>query len=339
MAPRPRAAGSVPGASASSRSWSIVLPSSSLRSGARRWTGIALSIARLSVGSAPRSSAVAGAKSWPKPSRLARNGRCARKDSTATSIVPGLLEIVSLSAPSSRPSASNVSAIEVNSSAPCLETGDTTRAVSASSVMKVSRSVSGSERLVITGCRCSSRSGSSSIVRPSETPRPANASPNPRRFSWLASRVGSSNIFRTSSMSVDALAWPAGTVSPFSNALSLRPSWSSRYFRPSAERGRMRNVESSGTSPIRLSSLSISSASTLPSRVSTGFMSSTTPMREPPERISLPGTRLAPFGHADLQLRRGDERQPLVGVVGQEDRDDHDQHGHAADEDGVGRHS
>ncbi len=50
--------GSVPGAEASSRSWSSVLPSSSLSCGARRLTGIATSIARLSVGSAPRSSAV-----------------------------------------------------------------------------------------------------------------------------------------------------------------------------------------------------------------------------------------------------------------------------------------
>jgi hypothetical protein len=86
----------------------------------------------------------------------------------ATSIVGGESEIVCLSAPSSRPIASKVSAIEVNSAACCWDTGATIRAASASSSKKRGSSVSGSARLLITGCRCSSSAGSSSIVRPSD---------------------------------------------------------------------------------------------------------------------------------------------------------------------------
>ena len=47
---------------------------------------------------------------------------------------------------------------------------------------------------------------------------------------------------------------------------SSGPRCSSRYLRPSAERGRMRQRESSGTLPIVLSSLSLSSAPTWPAR-------------------------------------------------------------------------
>ncbi len=115
-------------------------------------------------------------------------------------------------------------------------------------------------------------------------------------------------------MSVDALPWSAGTVSPLANALSLEPSWRSRYFRPSAERGRMRNVESRGMSPMRLSSLRASSATTLPSGWRTGRASSITPTRLPPERISLPGTRLAPLGTRTFSCVVGTNGRPWLAL-------------------------
>ena len=43
-------------------------------------------------------------------------------------------------------------------------------------------------------------------------------------------------------------------------------------------------------------------------------------------------------GEAHLQRRGGHERQPVVRVVGEEDRDDHHEHGHRAHEHGVGEH-
>ena len=43
-------------------------------------------------------------------------------------------------------------------------------------------------------------------------------------------------------------------------------------------------------------------------------------------------------GEADLQRGRRHERQAVVGVVGEEDRDDHHEHGHRAHEHRVGEH-
>ena len=110
------------------------------------------------------------------------------------SSVDGDLAMNAFSACSSRPSASNVSAIDVNSAAFCSDTGATIRAASPSSRKKPSRSVRGSASVVITGSSERSSGGSSSSVRPTSRPRPANASPKPCRLPCAALRVGSSNI-------------------------------------------------------------------------------------------------------------------------------------------------
>ena len=68
------------------------------------------------------------------------------------------------------------------------------RAASLSSFTKPSRSVSGPASVAITGSSERMNAGSSSSVRPTDCPRAANESPQPRRFSCDASRVGSSNI-------------------------------------------------------------------------------------------------------------------------------------------------
>ena len=70
----------------------------------------------------------------------------------------------------------------------------------------------------------------------------------------------------------------------------------STYLRPSAERGRMSTVESTGSGLTVVSSLSVSSAVTEPSLAVTGVMSVTAPTRVPPMRTSLPLTRLAALG-------------------------------------------
>ena len=194
MAVRPRSAALVPGASASLRSWTSVLAVSSLSVGRRRCTGVPTLTASLSGGSAPLSSSVAPAKSFEKAVRSVRKGRWTRNELMPVSIVGGDLAMKSLSACSSRPSASKVSAMPVNSWAFCSDTGATMRAASPSSFTKPSRSVSGSASVAITGSSDCMNSGSSSSVRPTAWPRPAKVSPKPRRFSCAASRVGLSNI-------------------------------------------------------------------------------------------------------------------------------------------------
>ena len=70
----------------------------------------------------------------------------------------------------------------------------------------------------------------------------------------------------------------------------------STYFRPSAERGRMIIVESTGSGSTCSSSFSSTSAvgGSSPS-LGTGVISETVPTRWPPMRTSLPTTRFAAF--------------------------------------------
>ena len=76
----------------------------------------------------------------------------------------------------------------------------------------------------------------------------------------------------------------------------------------------MRNVESFGMSPMLLSSLSISSASTLPSRRADRAHVVDHADAAPPERISLPGTRLAPLGTRTFSAVVGTNGRPLLAL-------------------------
>ena len=94
----------------------------------------------------------------------------------------------------------------------------------------------------------------------------------------------------------------------------LLPRVSSTYLTPSAERGRIRIVESLGTSPCALSSSSVTSAPVVPSSSRTGRMSLTTPMREPPLRTSLPLIRFAPLATRTLTVSVGTNGSPLLAL-------------------------
>ncbi len=78
-------------------------------------------------------------------------------------------------------------------------------------------------------------------------PRAAIAFPNSTRLRWIASRVGSSNMFSTwSSSTGSGLARFSGSTVPSGIPSDERP-WSiSRYLSPSAERERTITVESGG---------------------------------------------------------------------------------------------
>ena len=149
----------------------------------------------------------------------------------------------------------------------------------------------------MTGSRLISSGLSSSIARLTSGPRPAKALPNSVRLLCEAARVFASNVLRTSSSSTGCgRALRSGIVAPSWKPSLDVPFVISTYLRPSAERGRMSTVESTGSGLTVVSSLSVSSALTEPSLAVTGVMSVTAPTRVPPMRTSLPLTRLAALG-------------------------------------------
>ena len=126
----------------------------------------------------------------------------------------------------------------------------------------------------MTGTRLISSGLSSSIARLRSGPRPAKALPNSVRLLCEAARVLSSNVLRTSSSSTGCgVALRSGIVAPSSKPSLDVPLVISTYFRPSAERGRMSTVESTGSGLTVVSSLSVSTALTEPSLAVTGVMS------------------------------------------------------------------
>jgi hypothetical protein len=112
-----------------------------------------------------------------------------------------------------------------------------------------------------------------------------------------AARVLSSNMLSTWSISTGSgRALRNGIVAPSSKPSLEVPFVIWTYFRPSADRGRMITVESTGSGLTAVSILSVRTAVTEPSGFCLGAMSLTAPTREPPMRTSLPLTRLAAFG-------------------------------------------
>ncbi len=103
-------------------------------------------------------------------------------------------------------------------------------------------------------------------------------------------------------------------VAPSAKTFFERPVSSSTYLSPRAERGRMTTFESTGTAPAFLSSLSVRRAPTLWLGSITGCMSVTTPTRKPPERTSLPFTRLAPLETSTSSWRVGTNGSPLLAL-------------------------
>ena len=195
--------------------------------------------------------------------------------------------------------------MSVNSAACVSATGATCAAAPPSSTKKRSSSVSGSDRLSMTGVSERRNGFSASIDEFSAVPRPAKASPKPSVAPWIAGRVSRSKVEKTSSYSSGSDARATGTVSPSFQVASASPGISSTYLRPSAERGRTLTRVSRASGSICLSRLRWATAMLRrsPSTVATpGSMSSTTPTRKPPTRTSLPGTSFAPEGSSVFSL-------------------------------------
>ncbi len=146
-------------------------------------------------------------------------------------------------------------------------------------------------------------------------PRPASASPNSRRLTWFAARVGSSNIEKKSSNSTGlGVAFLSASVPSSGSPLEELPGVSSTYFRPIVERGRTITVESTGSGLTSVSSFTWSLAVTLPSLYACGSILSMIPTRSPPTRTSLPVTRFDAFGSSSQMLYVGTNGRPLFAL-------------------------
>ena len=183
-----------------------------------------------------------------------------------------------------------------NSDACVSAAGATIAAASESSVTSVPSPVSGADRFCITGMTSRSSGRKAPIAVLIDSPRPANVVPKPSRLACEAARVSSSNMFRNSSSSTGSLACVSAIVSPSWKPSDDLPRVISTYLRPSAERGRTISVESRGSGPASLSSVSPSTAITVPSSRVRGLIDVTAPTRVPPTLTSLPTTSCAALG-------------------------------------------
>ncbi len=111
-----------------------------------------------------------------------------------------------------------------------------------------------------------------------------------------------------------------------------------RYLRPSGDLGRMIIVELTGSGSTFLSRLRLSSAATSPSAHLHRHdrLDDADPGAADPHLVAL--DQGVGVGNAGLEVVGGDEGQAVVGVVGEEDGDDDDQHGHRPDDHRAARH-
>ena len=171
-------------------------------------------------------------------------------------------------------------------------------------------------------------------------PRPARALPKPARPRWIDFLVFSSNMSKNWSMSTGSgRAALTGIVSPAAKPSLESPGTICRYLRPSGDFGRMIIVELSGSGSTFLSRLRLSSAATC---AVAGLhrhhrLDHADAGAADPHLVAL--DQGVGVGHAGLEVVGGDEGQAVVGVVGEEDGDDDDQHGHRPDDHRAARHS
>ena len=126
---------------------------------------------------------------------------------------------------------------------------------------------------------------------------------------------------------------------PSSKVRRPRPGTSSTYLSPSAERGRTATRVSTDSGWIRLSSLSSSTGDRALAPVDRAAHHGDVVDHADPEAARshlVAGHELRAVWYLGVELVGGHERQALVRAVGDEDRDDRDQHGHCPDQDGAG---
>ena len=273
-----------------------------------------VSIASLICGSAGRRSRATGCMSRASAALSVRNGRCTGNESMPAWNAWCEREIVSLSASVSADSASKVIAVRVNRSAWVAATGATTRAVLPTSRNRRPSRVRRSDRLRATGARWPSSGGSWSIAVFTDCPRPARALPKPWRLRWTAVRVLPSKVRAKSSICTGIVVRSVPNTWPSFAARSEEPRTSSRYLRPSGERGRIVNEVSTGRSSPEPSIVTASSAPALPLARRTVRIVRTTPILTPPSRTSEPLVIAAEFSARTRTSSVGANGSPLLAL-------------------------
>ena len=173
------------------------------------------------------------------------------------------------------------------------------------------------------------------IASLTSAPRPARPSLKPMVEAVTPRRVGGSNIDSTWSRSTVAPVWRSGTVAPSANVRRERPRSDREVLLPdrALQPDRERRVDRQRPdAPVELEP---EHRDRLPVRRPLGLHA----VDEPDERaahVDLGAVgELAGVGDLHVQRVAGHERQAVVGVVGQEHRDDHHEHGQRADQDRV----
>ena len=197
--------------------------------------------------------------------------------------------------------------------------------------------VSGSAMFVSTGTAFATSGTNAWIARLRSAPRPAKASPKPRRLCWLPTRVGLSNMLKKSSNSTGV----GGRVLERDRAalrealLASSPRVISMYLRPSADRGRTMIVESTGSGLIRVSSFRSSFAITDAVVLLDGrdLVDHADAQAADPHLVAL--HEAGRDRHLGREAVGRHPRQARVRVVGEEDRDHDHERGRDAHEDGV----
>ncbi len=222
----------------------------------------------------------------------------------------------------------------------CSATGATV-AESASSASKNSpKPVLGATRSARAGSLLSASMRRATKALLSCGPRPARPLPKPARLRWIALRVFSSNMSKNWSMSTGSgRAALTGIVSPAAKPSFESPGTICRYLRPSGDLGRMIIVEFTGSGSTFLSRLRLEFGGDL---AVAGLhrhhrLDHADAGAADPHLVAL--DQGVGVGHAGVEVVGGDEGQAVVGVVGEEDGDDDDQHGHRADDHRAACHS
>ena len=217
-------------------------------------------------------------------------------------------------------------------------TGAVCEATRSSAKHSSRRPVCGEARLCSTGTALVTSGRSVAIVLLRPSPRPARPSPKLFVLTWFAVRVFLSNMLNSWSMSTGSRVWETGIVPPGLERPCARgpfpvPGTSARSPRPTARSPSCRRAAARPSFRASVSTIAV----TRPVFGSwCGVSELTTPDARAGDPHLVGRLQAGGLGQLDLDVVGGHERQPVVGVVGEEHGHDHDQRRDRADQQRAG---
>ena len=331
-----------PGASWKASRASAVGSSWALKTGDALSTGMPATSAALRIGEESASAFAPGSKAVKKRSEDCRKGSIAGRSAIAVSRVSGPFEIVSwMKGRETRAKAAKVRS-RATKRVPLISATGATVALKASSArQKPPKSVEGATRLRERrlGAFGQFAQGAEGGVQL----RPAAGEGVAEAGLVLADRVAGLFVEHAEEfVDVDrfgARRRRAGSFRPALKPFEESPGTICTYLRPSGDFGRMIIVELTGTGSAILSRLRLSSAAKLPFLQFDRLhrLDDADPGAADPHLVAFDQRlRVRDLG---LEVVGGDEGQAVVGVVGEEDGDQDDEHGDRPDQDRVARYS